>query len=184
MTFAGESVIRKRIRRKYAAVPSPPVIARVEQSHACRFGDLTFTTVLAGAFAGGVSLFEVDLAPGCLSGPLHVHEREDAVSYVLEGALTFQVGEDIVTAVPGSAVIQPRGVPHTFWNAGTTPAKALDIATPGGLEHLYQDLASAAAGDHNAAERVTAIEERYGVRMDWDSLPTLLERYRLRFAPE
>lgn len=160
------------------------IVARAEESQACRFGDLAFTTVLAGAFAGGVSLFEVELAPGCLSGPLHVHDREDAVSYVLEGSLTFQVGEDIVNASAGAAVIQPRGVPHTFWNAGPTPARALDIATPGGLERFYQELASAAGGDNATPERLTSMEERYGVRMDWDSLPALLERHQLRFAPE
>ncbi len=48
-----------------------------------RFGDLSFHTLQAGAFSRAVSLFEVELAPGCLAGPLHVHKHEDAISYVL-----------------------------------------------------------------------------------------------------
>lgn len=160
------------------------IVTRADESRACRFGDLTFTTVLASEFAGALSCFEVELGPGCLSSPLHVHDREDAVSYVLEGSLTFQVGDELVTASAGAAVIEPRGVPHTFWNPGPTPARALDIATPGGLERLYEELAAAAAGDAAASERLASMEERYGVRMDWESLPALLERHQLRFAPE
>lgn len=147
-----------------------------------RFGDLSFRTVLASPFAAAISLFEAELAPHCLSGPLHVHDREDAVSYVLEGCLTFQVGDDVIAAPPGSAVIQPRGIRHTFWNAGATAARALDVVTPGGLERFYENVAAAIAGSPDALERVAAMQRRFGITMDWDSLPWLLEHYDLRPA--
>jgi uncharacterized cupin superfamily protein len=146
-----------------------------------RFGDLAFRTVVASGFSSAVSLFEVELGPGCLSGPLHVHAYEDGISYVLEGELSFQVGDSLFRASPGERVALPRGVPHTFWNAGRDPARALDVVTPGGLEHYYEELAHV-AGALDVMDRLAAMEERFGVTMDWDSVPELLERHGLRMA--
>jgi quercetin dioxygenase-like cupin family protein len=151
-------------------------------AQAFRFGDLAFRTVVSSPFSAAVSLFEAELAPQCLSGPLHVHDREDAVSYVLEGCLTFQVGDAVVTAPAGSAVVQPRGVRHTFWNASASMARALDVVTPGGLERFYEDIAAAVVGKPDALERVASMQDRFGIEMDWDSVPWLLEEYDLRLA--
>ncbi|HEV8460971.1 MAG TPA: cupin domain-containing protein [Gaiellaceae bacterium] len=49
--------------------------------------------------------------------PLHVHYADDEAWYVLEGALGFIRGDEQIEAPAGSAVLVPRGVPHTFWNA-------------------------------------------------------------------
>ncbi len=147
-----------------------------------QFGELAFRTVVPSAFGSAISLFEAELASRTLSGPLHIHEREDAVSYVLDGCLTFQVGNEVLAAPAGTAVIQPRGVQHTFWNASAKPARALDVVIPGGLERFYEDVAATIAGQPDAGTRVAAMEQRSGIRMDWDSLPTLLERHSLRPA--
>jgi quercetin dioxygenase-like cupin family protein len=151
-------------------------------SKSCGCADLAFRTVLASPFAAAISLFEVELAPRCLSGPLHVHDREDAVSYVLEGCLTFQVDDEVIAAPAGSVVMQPRGVRHTFWNAGADTARALDVVTPGGLERFYENTAAAVAGAPDALDRVASMQPRFGTTMNWDSLPWLLEHYDLRPA--
>jgi mannose-6-phosphate isomerase-like protein (cupin superfamily) len=44
--------------------------------------------------------------------PLHVHEHEDELFYVLEGEHVFQVGEREHRAGPGELVFAPRGIPH------------------------------------------------------------------------
>ncbi len=147
-----------------------------------KFGELAFRTVVPSAFSSAISLFEAELAPGTLSGPLHIHDREAAVSYVLEGSLTFQVGDEILDASAGTAVVQPRGVQHTFWNASARPARALDIVIPGGLERFYEDVAATIKGEPDALEHLATMEERFGIRMDWSSLPILLERHNLRPA--
>lgn len=149
--------------------------------HVFRFGDLAFRTVVPSAFSSAVSVFEVDLGPGCLSGPLHVHEQEDAVSYVLEGELTFQVGEQTVRASTGESVALPRRIPHTFWNMGPGHARALDVVTPGGLERYYDELARVVDAP-DVMDRIAAMGERFGVKMDWDSIPVLLARHDLRMA--
>ncbi|RAP73868.1 cupin domain-containing protein [Paenibacillus montanisoli] len=75
-------------------------------------------------------------ADGCPPGtepmriaPLHRHLEDDEAWYVLEGTLAFQIGDDIIEAGSGSAVIAPRGVKHTFWNPKQPPARYLIIMT-------------------------------------------------------
>ena len=62
--------------------------------------------------------------------PLHRHRTEDEAWYVLEGALRFQYGSREFDAPAGSGILLPRGTQHTFWNAGTKPARYLLIAGP------------------------------------------------------
>ena len=145
------------------------------------FGDLAFRTLAPSVFSSAVSVFEVDLAAGCLSGPLHVHDKEDGISYVLEGRLTFQVGDEISTASAGDVVQLPRAVRHTFWNAGPGPARALDIVTPGGLENYYEELARIADAP-SAMDHLASMEQRFGIHMDWDSISALASCHRVRMA--
>src|ERR1700676_4593659 len=62
--------------------------------------------------------------------PRHLHRSDDEAWYVLEGALVVQVGDNNVEAQPGSAVLVPRGTPHTYWNPGRGPARYLLIMPP------------------------------------------------------
>jgi mannose-6-phosphate isomerase-like protein (cupin superfamily) len=61
--------------------------------------------------------------------PLHVHHSDDEAWYVLGGELGFRLGEDVVVATAGSAVLAPRGTPHTYWNAGAVEARYLLVMT-------------------------------------------------------
>lgn len=62
--------------------------------------------------------------------PLHVHHADDEAWYVLEGKLGFRLGDEEIVAQAGSAVLAPRGTPHTYWNAGSTEARYLLVMTP------------------------------------------------------
>jgi mannose-6-phosphate isomerase-like protein (cupin superfamily) len=79
--------------------------------------------------------------PPRLIAPLHVHYSDDEAWYVLEGTLAFRLGDQEIEAPAGSAVFAPRGVPHTFWNPDSTPARYLLIMTPNirqMIEELHQ----------------------------------------------
>ena len=65
-----------------------------------------------------------------LIAPFHVHHTDDEVWYVLEGMLMFRVGEDEIEAPAGSAVMAPRGKPHTYWNPAAEQARYLIVMTP------------------------------------------------------
>jgi quercetin dioxygenase-like cupin family protein len=68
--------------------------------------------------------------PPRLIAPLHLHRHDDEAWYVLEGKLCVQVGEQVVEADAGSAVLVPRGTPHTYWNPDNRQVRYLLIMTP------------------------------------------------------
>ena len=80
------------------------------------------------------------------SPPLHIQHGEDETFYVLEGELTFQLVDELVTAGPGEVVFAPRGVPHTFATRGDAPARYLIACTPAGFERYFARLAAERQG--------------------------------------
>ena len=89
---------------------------------------------------GGFSLVEHPIPPRTLVAPLHIHEREDEYSFVLEGRMGAQLGDDVVFAEAGDLVFKPRQQWHTFWNAGDTTCRLLEIISPAGFEHFFNEL--------------------------------------------
>src|SRR5690349_10204438 len=69
-------------------------------------------------------------APPRYIAPLHLHRNDDEAWYVLEGLLGVRVGDRDIEARPGSAVLVPRGTPHTYWNAGAGTLRYLLVMTP------------------------------------------------------
>jgi mannose-6-phosphate isomerase-like protein (cupin superfamily) len=67
--------------------------------------------------------------PPRLIAPRHVHHHDDEAWYVLEGILRVQSGDNIIEAGTGSAILVPRGTPHTYWNAGPGRLRYLLIMT-------------------------------------------------------
>jgi mannose-6-phosphate isomerase-like protein (cupin superfamily) len=123
---------------------------------------------------GGFSLVEHPIRPRHLAAPLHRHSREDEYSYVLEGRLGAQLGDDVVVAEVGDLVFKPREQWHAFWNAGDTVCRILEITSPAGFEHFFDDLAAG----RQAADRQ---ESRYGTQIDPGSIARLCERHGLRY---
>ena len=117
------------------------------------------------------------IAPRALVAPLHYHHNEDEYSFVIKGTLGAILGDEVVTAEPGTWVFKPRGQWHTFWNAGDTPCEIIEIISPAGLENFFREIA-AAWGD---MDRFAAILQKYSMDMDFDSVPVLCERFGLTF---
>ena len=94
--------------------------------------------------AGRVDVIE-HLAPRGAGSPLHVHTREDEWFYVIEGALTFWVGGQVIDAPAGSFVYGPRGIAHTFL-VSSERARFLLVTEPGGFAEFVRSLAQSADG--------------------------------------
>jgi len=106
-------------------------------------GGLVEITAGAADTDGRYTLLEVTMPPGAVS-PLHVHHTEDEGFYVLEGAVTIEVGDDVVTLGPGQHAFGPRDVPHRF-TVGPDGAHMLWVLTPGGFEALVEEASVPAA---------------------------------------
>ncbi len=133
---------------------------------------------------GGFALVEHPMPPRALAAPLHRHSREDEYSVVTQGRVGAVLGEDVVYGDPGDLIFKPRGEWHTFWNAGEEPARLLEIISPSGFERYFEELTELPT-DLDRDQRVktiAAIAERYGLEMDFGSVPGLLEEYNLVFG--
>ena len=96
-----------------------------------RYGNVEFLARTADTprFTFGI----IDIAPG-RHLEAHVHAGEDDAFYILEGELTFALGDDEVAAPPGTFVLVPPGVPHGFTNHGSTPVRMFNIHAPAGFD--------------------------------------------------
>lgn len=66
----------------------------------------------------------------------------DEAFCVLEGELTFQLGDDVFTRAAGEVAFAPRGVPHTYANLSGAPARTLLVITPAGFERYFDQLSA------------------------------------------
>ena len=89
---------------------------------------------------GVVSLVLIEMDGGWPGPPLHRHDFDEAF-YVLDGELTFQLGDELVTATAGQMVFAPRGAVHTLANRSDASARYLLVITPAGFEHYFSALA-------------------------------------------
>jgi mannose-6-phosphate isomerase-like protein (cupin superfamily) len=127
----------------------------------------------------GFSLVEHPMSPRALAAPLHRHSREDEYSYVLEGRMGALLGDEVLEAGPGDLVFKPRNQWHTFWNAGDEPCRILEIIAPAGFERFFAELSDLGGGLGADPEQLAALNARYELEMDPESVPALLERFDL-----
>jgi mannose-6-phosphate isomerase-like protein (cupin superfamily) len=135
----------------------------------------------SGESGGCFSLVEHPIDPLSLGAPLHRHANEDEYSYVLEGRVGMQLGDETLEAGPGDLVLKPRGQWHAFWNPGDEPTRMLEIISPAGFERYFAEIAplmppNSAEPDQ---ERLGEIRARYGLEMDPESIGPLVERHGL-----
>ena len=138
------------------------------------FGVLATIKATAEQTDGRYALVEI-LAPDGYGSVLHVHHFEDEGFYILEGEMTFYVGEQTIKARPGSYLFGPKDVPHAF-TVDSGPAKLLFVFSPAGLEAGIREMGEPARSltvppqleeppDEAEMERLAAIGARYGAEI-------------------
>jgi mannose-6-phosphate isomerase-like protein (cupin superfamily) len=128
------------------------------------------------------SLVEHPMSPRALAAPLHLHTREDEYSFVLQGRMGALLGDEVVEAGPGNLVFKPRNQWHTFWNAGEEPCRILEIISPAGFELFFQELVEMGGVTQADPEALAQLNERYGLEMQPETVPVLLERFGLQIG--
>ena len=93
-----------------------------------------------------------------------------------------QLGDEVVYAEKGDLVFKPRDQWHTFWNAGDGPCRILEIISPGGFEHVFKEMAE--DQETITGEAALALDARYGIWADYDSMERLCEEHGLNFPVE
>ena len=126
------------------------------------------------------SLVEHPLSPRALAAPVHRHTHEDEYSFVLQGRMGALLGDEVVEAGPGDLVFKPRGQWHTFWNAGDEPCRILEIISPAGFERFFRELSDLGGVIGAGEEALAELNERYGLEMQAETVPDLVQRFGLR----
>ncbi len=85
---------------------------------------------------GKYAMWEAIVPPGG-GPPPHVHSREEESFYILDGEITFQIGEERAIATAGMFANMPVGTPHSFKNESSQPARMLISVAPAGLEEMF-----------------------------------------------
>ena len=70
----------------------------------------------------------------------HSHDEDD-VFYVIDGTMSFLLGDRWIDAPRGSFVLAPAGMTHDFENRSTSRAGVLNISVPGNFESDMPDIA-------------------------------------------
>src|SRR5215475_2970064 len=166
-------------------IGAPPLtIVQPGEGPAGDLGSIGVAFKLWGKDTGGaVAIVEHPFPVGALVPP-HLHTREDEYSIVTEGEIGFRSGDREVVLGPGGYITKPRGELHTMWNAGSAPARMVEVISPAGFENFFRELADLTAGGQRQGPGVMALADRYGLQFgqpDW--LPGLISRYGLTPPP-
>ncbi len=115
---------------------------------------------------GGVfEAYEIGIPTGAVrevvgNGPsAHVHRQHEEVFYILEGELTFSIGDETLLAPKGTLVVVPRGARHSF--SGKEGSRTLVFVIPGGLAGFFEELGAGLAAGHADAEMRAALAGKY-----------------------
>lgn len=94
--------------------------------------------------------------------PLHEHDAEDEIFYILEGSVAFWAGGEHVVLGPHDCILMPKDVPHIFRASKNVEAKWLVLSAPGGLDEFFRDVSEPATylGPKRGWEMDAATEER------------------------
>lgn len=130
-----------------------------------------------------LSIVEHPFEVGALVPP-HTHTLEDEYSIVLEGNIGFRSNDQEVVLGPGGYIVKPRGELHAMWNAGSTPARMIEVISPAGFErffHEFADLTDAGPPDPAAIAAIAARYQLPFAKPAW--LPDIIARYNLTPPP-
>jgi quercetin dioxygenase-like cupin family protein len=69
--------------------------------------------------------------------PRHIHHREDETFYVIEGEMTFSIGDRTIKATPGTMIFAPRDIAHSF-TIDSEQVRILVQVAPAGAEGFFK----------------------------------------------
>jgi Uncharacterized conserved protein, contains double-stranded beta-helix domain len=106
-----------------------PYALKVNEGWIYRFG-IDFTVKSSEVQPGsGAAILEYSTKMG-EEPPSHTHATEDEMFYVLEGAITFQCGEESFDLEKGGFIFLPHGIRHGYTIRGEEVVRLLVVTSP------------------------------------------------------
>ncbi len=102
---------------------------------------------------GDLAIFEQTSLSQGKGTPLHIHNAQDEIFYVVEGSYKFKVGDEKYDLTTGDSIFLPRQVAHA-WTQVSEKGKMTVIMQPAGkLENFFVTMA---ALDHEPSQQEIA----------------------------
>jgi quercetin dioxygenase-like cupin family protein len=101
-------------------------------------GEALGTTILKAELPQ-VSVLELEIRPEGGVSP-HFHKGHSDSFYVLEGEVEIHLGDSVFRATRGCYALAPPQVVHWFRNVSDSPARVLNLHTPGGFGTYRREL--------------------------------------------
>ena len=112
--------------------------AAAEHQQLAWMGGSTLEVLVDSAVSNGQVLIMRSNTTRGSAVPVHVHQREDEIFLLLNGALTVWAGDQRRELSGGGVAFLPRGVPHAYLVASDV-ATILEVIAPGGLEQAFRE---------------------------------------------
>ncbi len=126
------------------------------------FGARIVIHAAAAETGGAFGLWETFTPPGQGPAP-HTHTRETEVFRVIRGLYRVRCGDNEFDATPGTVVVLPPHVRHSWRNISEEHGQMFETVTPGGCEQLFIDIEALNA---DTPEKIAVIEARLGIIND------------------
>ena len=104
--------------------------------------------------------------------PPHIHSREEESFFILDGQITFQVGDQRLVATAGMFANMPIGQLHSFKNETDQPARMIISVAPAGLEEMFIEVGQQLSPDGTIPppsiaelEKLLAAAPKYGIEI-------------------
>jgi len=136
------------------------------QAEEIRLGGIVLRFFIDGPTSGGgVTMFEMTVAPGAGMPVPHHHVGFDESGYGVSGRLRFMLEGQSMDAGEGDLVWIERGKVHAFSNPFDEPAKVLCTITPGvlGAEYFREIRGLLGAGGPPDPKAMGEVMLRYGL---------------------
>ena len=100
------------------------------------------------------SVFELSVPPEVGAG-LHIDKDWDEWWHVMEGTFAFTLNAERIELGAGGFAHGPKGIPHSFKNAGEATGKLVMITMPSGLEKFFRNVHQASL--HGSPDKETFV---------------------------
>lgn len=119
-----------------------PILLSPGEGRRYSMGGITALFKADGAESNGqYSISEWWLEPFTQGPGAHSHDEDD-VFFVIEGTMSFLIGDQWTDAPTGSFVLAPAGLTHDFENRSAQRAGVLNFSAPGNFEQNMPNIVS------------------------------------------
>lgn len=94
------------------------------------------TLINAAAGAGYLEMGELTIAPG-KRVPLHIHPAHEEGMYIMEGPMSYVLGDEKGVLDTGDVLFAPAGVRHELSNPSSVPRRVMFIFPTTNVQRVF-----------------------------------------------